>query len=161
MYSLEARMAHKGWQESGAADGCDINTVAPAGLAEPSILCRHSVVLLCLSQATSKIPPHILPTTFRLHRSSGSPACRILADELCPEPRRHLRQGRGALPSVRAGAGRDYRSQHAAACLSSSSSSSALPGRAQAGMLQAALEQASAGHVPGGPGTRRRQPRCR
>lgn len=55
--------------------------------------------------------------------------------ELCPETHGHLRQGRAALPSVRAGAGRDYRSQHAAACLSLllllPSSSSALPGGAQ------------------------------
>lgn len=81
MFSLEARMAHKGRQGSGAADDCDINRVAPAGLAEPSILCRHSVVLLCLSEAASKPPLHILPTTFRLHRSVGSPACRILPEE--------------------------------------------------------------------------------
>lgn len=51
MFSLEARMAHKGRQGSGAADGSDINRVAPAGLAEPSVLCRRTVVLLCLSQA--------------------------------------------------------------------------------------------------------------
>lgn len=37
--------------------------------------------------------------------------------ELCPEPHGHLRQGRAALPSMHARAGRDYRSQHAAACL--------------------------------------------
>lgn len=41
----------------------------------------------------------------------------VRGGELCPEPQGHLRQGRAALLSVRAGAGRDYRSQHAAACL--------------------------------------------
>lgn len=61
-----------------------ISRVAPAGLAEPSILCRHPVVLLCLTQAAqgaSKIPLHTLPAMFRLHRGSGSPPCRILPEE--------------------------------------------------------------------------------
>lgn len=154
-----------GRQGSGAADGSDINRVAPAGLAEPSILCRHTVVLLCLSQAAqgaSKIPFHILPPMFRLHHSSGSPTCRILPEEAsCAQNPTGTcaRDGLRCLQCMPGLAGTTDPSMLLP--VSSSSGSSALPGRAQAGMLQAALEQASAGHVPGGRGARRRQSRCR
>lgn len=173
MFSLEARMAHEGkagavvplelsvWEGRGA-----VMQMAPtsAGWHLPAWQNPRSFagILPCLSRGASRIPLHILPAMFRLHRGSGSPACRILPRRRLAVPRTPRARGRAALLSVRSGAGRDYRSRHAAACpSSSSSSSSAVPGRARAGMLQAALEQASAGHVPGEPGNRRRQPRCR
>lgn len=76
-------MAHKGRQGSGAADGSDINRVAPAGLAEPSVLCRRTVVLLSSPSAPRGLPKSfsISYRLFRLHRSSGSQACRILPEE--------------------------------------------------------------------------------
>lgn len=155
-----------GRQGRGAADGSDINGVAPAVLAQPSILCRRTVVLLYLSQVArgdSKIPLHIPPAMFRLHGSSGSPAGKVLPEEEASSAQKPkgtcAKDGLRCLQCVPGLAGTTDPSMLLPA--SSSPSSSALPGRARAGMLQAALEQASAGHVPGGPGTRRRQPRCR
>lgn len=68
MFSLEARMAHKGRQGSGAADGSDINRVAPVpSWQSPRFFA--GILLSCsvfsqVVQGASKILLHILPAVW-------------------------------------------------------------------------------------------------
>lgn len=142
-----------GRQGRGAADGSDINGVAPAGLAQPSILCRHTVVLLYLSQVArgdSKIPLHIPPAIFRLHGSSGSLAGRVLPEEEASSAQKPkgtcAKDGLRCLQCVPGLAGTTDPSMLLPA--SSSPSSSALPGRDAAGGVGAGIRRA----CPGGAG---------
>lgn len=131
MFSLEDRLAYKG--KAGAV-------MPPSSLCgKPGERCcrwlRHQQGGTCRAGAFADIlscsvfpkrPKGLLKSLSTSHRLCfGSMVAQALqpagptggGGELCLKPHGHLRQGRAALPSVRAGAGRDYRSQHAAACL--------------------------------------------
>lgn len=87
------------------------------------------------SQRASQIPLHILPAMFLLHHSCRLPNVQDhtgRGGELCPEPRRHLRQGMG---SAAFNACRGWQGLQIPACCFLPASSHDLPGRVQAGML--------------------------
>lgn len=89
MFSLEARVAHKGKagavmsravcvgrQGTCAADGSGINRVATARLVWLSVPCRHTcqpALAFPSSQGASQTPLHILPAMFWLHHSCRFP----------------------------------------------------------------------------------------